>query len=197
MFLDFQQIKQEVAIEDSAAMLGLVLKRHGEQLRGKCPACESSERALVITPSKGAFYCHEAKKGGDLIALVSHIKNLGMREAAGAIAHHFKLVPASGPAASKGAKEKETPAPSQGFQPLGYLQHAHEAVQALGLAAEAAQSLGVGYAPKGLMRGRVVFPLYRQGQLVGYVGYGDDGLKLPKNLTADAAGENVAQQKQQ
>ncbi|SUS08831.1 hypothetical protein DF3PB_90033 [uncultured Defluviicoccus sp.] len=32
---------------------------------------------------------------------------------------------------------------------------------------------------------------------VGYVGYGDDGLKLPKNLTADAAGENVAQQKQQ
>ena len=61
----------------------LEVKHSASQLRGCCPACQSDDdRALAITPSKGVFYCHAGQKGGDAIALVAHILNLGMRDAA-------------------------------------------------------------------------------------------------------------------
>ena len=78
-FIDFQALKQNVKIEDAMALLGLKVSQHGDQMRGACPACKSGgDRALVITSSKSVFYCFAAGQGGDVIALISHIKGIGM-----------------------------------------------------------------------------------------------------------------------
>ena len=73
-FIDFQELKKTVLIEDAVPLLGLNLKPSGGQLRGACPACKKGgERALVITPAKQAFYCFGSGQGGDVIGLAAHI----------------------------------------------------------------------------------------------------------------------------
>jgi hypothetical protein len=38
-------------------------------------------RAIVLTPAKGLFYCFSAKKGGDCIAIVARVMNVGSNDA--------------------------------------------------------------------------------------------------------------------
>ena len=64
------------------------------------------------------------------------------------------------------------------------LEHEHEAVQALGIPVDIAKRLSIGYARKGIMATRVVFPLRNlDGSIVGFAGFNadkDPPLKLPK-----------------
>lgn len=189
--VDFTAIKARVTYNDVLRFLDLHGKKVGEQWRGSCPACGSdNDRALVLTAGRGA-YCHAAKGGGDVIWLVSHVRGIGVKEAAQQLADEFGIVPQepAAPVFPPSSNEKAAPAPTEGsssFGPLTYLQYEHEAVQGLGLAAAIAENLGIGFAPKGMMRGRVVFPLYDHGVLVGYVGVapGTDA-KFPKNLNKE------------
>ncbi len=70
--IDFAELKQRVGIEQVIQMLGLRVKQNGHQLRGACPICkEGGDRAFVVTPAKGLYYCFgTCRKGGDMIALV-------------------------------------------------------------------------------------------------------------------------------
>ena len=185
--VDFAAVKARVTYNDVLRFLDLHGKRVGEQLRGKCPACDTdNDRALVLTAGRGA-YCHAAKGGGDVIWLVSHVRGIGVKEAAQQLAEQFGIVPQepAPPAPMPVSKESKTPAPNvpTSLAALAYLVHDHEAVKALGFSPEMAKRLGVGFANKGLMKGRVAIPLYENGTLAGYVGVapGADA-KLPKNL---------------
>ncbi len=46
MFIDFEEIKKTVSLEDAIAKLGLEMKKSGKQFRGPCPVCRSGESAL-------------------------------------------------------------------------------------------------------------------------------------------------------
>ena len=82
-YIDFQELKSRVSIEQAIQLLGLQLKPAGTQLRGPCPTCKfGGDRVLVVTPSKGMFYCFAAQTGGDQIALVAHVKACKTNEAA-------------------------------------------------------------------------------------------------------------------
>ena len=57
------------------------------------------------------------------------------------------------------------------MNPLTYLQPDHPSVLALGLSPETAQMFGAGFAPKGIMRGRLAIPLHDvNGLLLAYCG---------------------------
>lgn len=171
MYIDFAQVKSDHPIEEVADRLGLVLKKEGGQLRGECPVAESDNpRALSITPSKGKFFCFSCQTGGDVISLVQHIKGIGAKEAAEWI---------TGPVPEEN-KTPERPKPSEGFQPLDYLQPEHDAVEALGISPLDAGEIGIGYAPRGYHRGLVAIPIrLEDGRLVGYVGVSE--CKVPKD----------------
>jgi hypothetical protein len=184
-YIDFAAIKERISIEQAAKLLNLVLKSEGQALRGRCPACQSSDnRSLILTPAKAAFYCHEAKTGGDCIALAAHINGTGMRQAA-----EFLQGPApqARPERRKAAKPPQD-APGQLLLPLDYLDATNDAVGALGISQSAAETLGIGYANKGTMNGRVLIPLrLPDGTLVGYCGIAldhDVPFKFPSNLEA-------------
>src|SRR5438132_7312590 len=115
-FLDFQAVKQAVSIDEAAHRLGLALKPAGSQMRGVCPACKSGgDRALVITPSKGVFYCFSAGKGGDCIALTAHIRGTEVKDAAAWLAPPAPEAPAKGKPTvpqNQGRREPTRPQPA-------------------------------------------------------------------------------------
>jgi DNA primase len=161
-FLNFEEIKAANPISEVVERLSLNLNKAGSSFRGKCPTCESSgDRNLVVTPEKGVFFCFTWGKGGDQIQLVSHVKGIGAKEAASWL---------SGAERSKEKATKGEP-PSEGFKPLEYLIHDHEAVVALGFEPGDAERLGIGYAPRGMLKGKVAIPVrLANGKLAGYVG---------------------------
>lgn len=187
-FIDFAELKQAVAIDSQIAKLGLEGTMRGEQWRGPCPACRSGgKRALVITPSKSAFYCFGGQTGGDVIALVAHIKACSMKQAAEDLAAANGLNNAVAVEKQSQFPEERNKEAARSLQPLAYLQAEHPNVQALGLDPETCDRFGAGYAPKGIMRGMLAIPIYDQtGSLVAYCGQSIksqiDPLKFPKGF---------------
>ena len=171
--VDFSALKRELTIEQIANWLQLETTKVNEQLRCQCPVHDGGKRALVITPQRGVFYCFapQCQKGGDLIELVAHCRQIATRDAALEIQKAFLV----------------RPEPHEGLEKVaGYLEPEHELVQALGLTKEAAVALGIGYAGRGTMKGRVLIPLRTaDGTLAGYAGISsslDPPLKFPSKF---------------
>lgn len=145
-----------------AERLGIKLTARGQQLRGKCPSGEGDDRSLAVTPAKRVWYSFAAEKGGDCISLVAFVRNCTPKEAAAWIV---------GDQANEPEKSSREEAAVSGFKPLDYLQPDHEAVAALGIEPEDARRIGCGYAPRGILRGKVAWPVrLPDGTLVGYIG---------------------------
>lgn len=190
MRIDFSELKGRISIEDVAQVLLPDIKESNgavKQYRASCPQCKAGgDRALAVTPGKG-YYCNADKRGGDQIALVSHVQGVSMRQAAEWLVERFHLAsPAPQtppPQESKAPPPTVEPEEGDGLKPLKNLDAAHEAVKALKMPQEVAVALGAGYCSKGLLRGLVAFPLRTNtGKLVGYVGVKDG--KLPEKWEA-------------
>lgn len=177
-YVDFKQLKSSVNIEQVVHMLGIDLRKQGDQLRGRCPIHKgASNREFVVTPGKGVFYCFGPCGGGDLITLACKVKGISPREAARLIADNFggvgvtsnRTTPGNG--SPQPAATTRPEAAERTLQPLAYLEPSHELVQGLGVSPETAAAFGAGYAPKGIMRGRMAIPIRdRDGKLLAYCG---------------------------
>ena len=129
-YTDFASLKARLSIEKVAELLGLTLKQSGQALRGPCPACSSGgDRALVVTPARGVFFCFAAREGGDLIQLAAHIRKSDVKNAA--IWLDGGTVPSK-----KEYSRNHVPVGNGSLEPLSYLEHDHVAVEALGIAPE-------------------------------------------------------------
>jgi hypothetical protein len=175
-YIDFADLKSRITISQAAECLPLTLKPSGNQQRGPCPACNTGgDRALVITPERGLFYCFPAKIGGDLIKLVAHIKACTQNEAAQLIQSQFGGTVPTVPARASGTVQyRSSTAPQNqkaGLNPLPYLEPEHPTIQALGVSPATAIAFGSGYAGKGVLRGRYAVPVHgKDGTLLAYVG---------------------------
>ena len=175
-YVDFAELKAKVSITDALGMLGVDLQRfksHGDQLRGCCPIHDGNNpRGFVVTPAKGLWYCFAGCGGGDIIKLVSKMRQLPAKEAAELIAERFGNPSVPRNRTVPPGRNRTVPQNEKGaLKPLDYLQPEHEAVQALGVSPETAAAWESGYAPKGIMRGRYAVPLKTEdGNLLAYVG---------------------------
>jgi DNA primase len=200
-YIPFDELKQRASYEDAVEMLGLQLQTRGAQFRGRCPACKGedkdSHRALAVTPGKG-FYCWQSHVGGDQIDLVMHVLGISKNAAAQRLAEHVGMVTQRNSNTSSRNKnvppKPESAAGEEGtktFGPLSYLDPAHEAVGQLGIAAEDAERMGIGFAPKGILRGTVAVPIRTEtGHLVGYIGLTEIA-KLPKEWRFEEEPKNI------
>jgi DNA primase len=93
--VDFKVLRQRIPIEHVLDMLGIQLKKRGAQLRGSCPICShDSERCFVVTPTLNRFWCFgHCQNGGDVIELVSQVKQVPRKAAALLLADHFREPP--------------------------------------------------------------------------------------------------------
>jgi DNA primase len=180
-FVDFNELKSKITIEQVLDMFGVKTRKSGDQLRGCCPIHGgTNDRQFVVTPSKGLWHCFadECRKGGDIIAFVAAMKKCEPKEAAEIIAQHFSLRPAGGPSNSQSQGSA-----SAGLKPLDYLLTEHESLKGFDLSPDTLMHFGAGYAPKGIMRGRLAIPLYDQSShLLAYVGVATGADQEPRLL---------------
>lgn len=181
-YVDFIELKKRISIEQVVGMLGLKVKPEGNQLRGACPACgrEGNTRALVITPSAGAFYCHAAQKGGDLINLAAHIREEKLSVAAAWLEAQLGTSTVS---TSTVPTSSNAPAPkpnTRGFDRAKYqasLDRSHELLK--DIPADLIERADLGVSNKGALKGLVV-PLVDKDTGV-FITYAEVGyIKLPK-----------------
>ena len=177
-YIDFAALKERVSVEAAIPLLELSLKQQNDQWRGACPACKSGgNRALVVTPSKNAFYCFGERTGGDVIAFAAHIRSCSVKDAAAFLAdcigegEQRPDKSADVGDSNQTVPEERNKEDVRSLQPLSYLQPEHESIARLGLEEETCQLFGAGYAPKGIMRGRLAIPIHdQQGTLIAYCG---------------------------
>jgi DNA primase len=178
-YIDFSLLKKRVSIVDVLKAYDLYadLKKSGDQLRGICPIHEGSDkREFIVTPSKNEWYCHgDCKEGGDILSLISKVDQCSVKEAALDIASKFSFngTPKNGkrPTQPKSKPEKSPQSNGEGLQPLSYLESDHSLLEEQGLLSDTCEHFGAGYAPKGIMRGRLAIPLHDlDGRLLAYCG---------------------------
>jgi DNA primase len=193
--IDFAAVKAAVSFEDAIAHLDLKMKQQGKTYRAPCPTCQQGgDRALAVTPGEG-FYCHSQRKGGDVIAFVAHVRNCSQREAAAELQERFigTASQSSHQTTRLPGTVKSVSTGNDDLQPLDHLSTDHPAIEALGLSATACDAIGIGFASKGLMRGRVAFPLrLPDGSLVGYMGLATQADQAPLILFPRNLDEKVA-----
>lgn len=170
-------------------------------LRGACPfRCEkTSGRSFKITTDGKAWFNHDRAcqclpvneetgqpvRGGNMLDFI-RFKTGGTIRDAGLLLDTLLHQPRGGEAQAKPAKAATpppSPAPSapagnrnptfqeRGLKPID-LDPDHEAIVSLGLEPETVAALGAGVSTKGMMRGRLAFPLHNvSGELIAYAGF--------------------------
>jgi DNA primase len=186
-YLDFKAIKARVPIADVLARYRVKLSRVNQTaLKGDCPLpshSSGSKSTFYVNEAKSVWYCHSdsckkngRRAGGNAIDLVGLMESVSIYEAAKCLDEWFPASgnPATIPAIIEAAPESSN-IPAKGNTPLAFalkdVNPEHPMIQERGISVDTAKCFGVGFFPgKGSMSGRIVFPLYERGQLVGYAG---------------------------
>jgi CHC2 zinc finger len=179
MRVDFQELKSKIGIGQVLTWLGIELKQAGQhQLRGPCPIHNgSNDRQFVVSTDKNLWHCFgDCHGGGDVIELVSRMKQVTQKQAAEMIAAHFGMM--------------ATPAIKK-LEPIDYLDPAHETIHALGITKETCEHFKADYKNKGIMSGRLAIPIYQRGELLAYCGRSvkreqEPMLAFPKDFKPDS-----------
>jgi len=200
-FLDYPAIKRDYPILEVVRLLNITAlkpEKGGTSFRGDCPYCQA-DKTFTVTPKPtdsewglaGCFRC--GKRGLTNLQLVMDFKQMKVLDAGHWIVEQFSkstVQPNSTVQKSTVLQESASTGASlrggenKSFPPLTYLQSDHEAVMQIGFATEFAAKVGIGYAPKGILRGFVAIPIRDEnGTLLGYIGI--EEAKLPANFTAN------------
>jgi DNA primase len=184
-WVNFKQIKTEVAIEHVLARYGVRLRRVGGELRGGCPlpthASPRSRDSFSVNVSRNVWSCRSlscmqargGKTGGNVLDLVAVMERCSVRDAALRLQDWSGTLPSRAPV--------ETVATPVANPPLSFaLRHIdrdHPYLATRGLAPETVRTFGVGfYGGKGFLRGRIVMPIHdADGEPVAYAGRALEG----------------------
>jgi len=207
-YLDFKAIKARINIADLLARYQVNLVRVNQStLKGTCPLpthSSGSKNTFYANAEKSVWYCHSdsckkngRRAGGNIIDFVAQLEQCSVYAAAKRLEELFPATSAdshTAPAISAGARS-ETPQTtvanslptSNNNKPLAFalkdINPSHPMIQERGISIETATQFGVGYFPgKGSMAGRIVFPCYENGALVGYAGRATAPNQEPKWL---------------
>jgi DNA primase len=172
--VDFQEIKQAATVDQVIRYLNLSLRQQGDTWRGTCHLCKASDpRAFLITTSKRLFHCFKCKKGGDMLRLVAESRDVAIREAAIELAKFCGVEPvtsSSGTSSGNSSPQSDR----KGFDAEKYaasLDPEHASLEPLGVAVDTLREWKAGFAPSGVLRGKLALPIAsKDGTVAGYVG---------------------------
>ncbi|MBK7469686.1 MAG: hypothetical protein IPI73_02630 [Betaproteobacteria bacterium] len=186
MFTDFAAIKASVSFADVINKLGLQPSKLGIngaehallQIRGRSRTrCDRRQRVLLRRKerrrpdnARGPRPRPQVKEAAEWLAGTVPVPV----PVPNSTVPRNSTSPGTVPESERGEETKK-------LQPLSYLQAEQEGVQALGVSKETLEQFQAGFAPRGILRGRLAIPLRNNtGSLVAHVGraLGDEQPKL-------------------
>jgi hypothetical protein len=189
-WVDFKQLKADVAIEQVLAHYGVHLRRiSATELRGRCPlpthTSSRSRDSFAVNIARNVWSCRSlscmqargGRPGGNILDFVALMEGCSIREAA------LRLQQSSGAAPERFIVPRASrPDPVASENPplrfaLQYVDATQPYLRSRGVSLRTARAFGLGfYAGKGLLRGRIVIPIHNEaGKLVAYAGRAIDG----------------------
>jgi DNA primase len=189
-WVDFKQLKADVAIEQVVAQYGVHLRRvGGTELRGRCPlpthTSSRSRDSFAVNIARNVWSCRSlscmqargGRPGGNILDFVALMEGCSIRDAA------LRLQDWSGAAPERFIVPRAArPEPLASENPplrfaLQYIDAAHPYLVSRGVTQQTIRTFGLGlYTGKGLLRGRIVIPIHNQaGELIAYAGRAVDG----------------------
>jgi len=77
-----ERLKNEISVQRLAEARGVVMKKHGADLIGRCPFHEDHTPSLIVTPAKNLWHCMGAcQVGGTVIDWVMRAEGVSFRHA--------------------------------------------------------------------------------------------------------------------
>ncbi len=189
-WVDFKQLKADVAIEQVLAQYGVHLRRIGAtELRGRCPlpthTSSRSRDSFSVNIARNVWSCRSlsclqargGRPGGNILDLVALMEGCSIRDAA------LRLQGWSGAAPERFIVPRASrPDPVASDNPplrfaLQYIDATHSYLASRGVTPQTIRTFGLGlYTGNGLLRGRIVIPIHNaSGELIAYAGRAIDG----------------------
>src|SRR5271169_4924882 len=111
-----ERLKTEISVQRLAEARGVVFKKHGNDLIGRCPFHDDKTPSLVVTPEKNLWHCLGAcQVGGTVIDWVTKPEGVSFRHAVELLQNDYRpsgpLAAASGSAPAKHSTVKKLPMP--------------------------------------------------------------------------------------
>ena len=80
---EIERLKREISLERLVEARGVVLKRKGADLVGRCPfgTHADAEPSFVVTPAKNLWHCFGCQQGGSVIDWVMRVEGVSFRHA--------------------------------------------------------------------------------------------------------------------
>jgi DNA primase len=190
----FSEIKRLVSMDMVLGRYGIETRKvNGVQLRANCPLPShtgKSERTFCVNVDANVWCCKSdtcqgdrRKNGGDVIEFVARMESCTLREAGEKIAEWFAIADVAADHLTSAPKPKPEVKPEPKAEETGENPPLSWCLQGISsdhpylleerkFSKEVLDAFGVGFFPgKGIMAGRVVFPLRdRFGALTGYAG---------------------------
>ena len=69
------RIKRHYPLVAAIEAKGIVLKKRGKQLMGRCAFHEDKNPSMSVDPIKGLFHCFGCNAGGDVLGFLSRMEN--------------------------------------------------------------------------------------------------------------------------
>jgi DNA primase len=191
--VNFKEVRSNVDFATVLDHYGIDLKAKGEQLQGFCPLPGHSGKkkspSFSLNLTKGIFQCFGCGAKGNVLDFTALMEGLDpnqggdIRKAALFLQERFLLAsnsdprqPPPSPVPTPAQQEETTPGDSIVVNaPLDFelktLDSIHPYPRGRGLSEETIEAFGLGYASRGLMKGRLCIPLHDSaGRLIGYAG---------------------------
>ena len=83
--IDFNQLRNELKMEEVLSVLGFVAtRRSGQQLKGPCPVhgSSASSESLSVNLEEGRYFCHKCKSHGNQLELWAAVHKQTIYQAA-------------------------------------------------------------------------------------------------------------------
>jgi len=78
---EIDELKARVSLADVVGQSGVVLRKVGKNLVGRCPFHEDREASLVVNPERQLFNCFGCQSGGDALSFLQFKESLSFAEA--------------------------------------------------------------------------------------------------------------------